>query len=463
MDRLPVEILDNICADYLPVWDVPNFRLVCRAFSRIGARYLLPEISVAFLPRTFARFKAISEHPVISQYVNTIIYQVDVLPKIRSIGEYKNFVHLPVPARLPSLLRPSSSQGMDARTYRRQRRDLLKTFDERVQESNKITMEGWKWYKDLYRQQETILSSDTPMEVLGSTLTKFPRLKRVVVQTQETEIEESIPSLRKDPFRQSLVTLDLPVASHPPCGVLPLRNLLLSAFTAKTNLQDIYARYISFKFFDCDEDMFARIKSTVRYVHHLVMEVASTDDRLSINEDEENSGACSDLFDSGRFREFLTAAPDLRRLWLLFDWPVTLESVFGGDRWNFLRSLHLGTIDTQEDVLLAFFKRHATTLKQLALRDIVLTGPTCSFKSVFLKIPEILDLEFTYFTGTFLSSHPGTVLVMETWVPWLEISMGEAIEIVVCRCRLESLPEDLIGGQDDVRVLRKHILDDILA
>ena len=109
--------------------------------------------------------------------------------------------------------------------------------------------------------------------------------------------------------------------------------------------------------------------------------------------------ACDELFDSGRFRDFLAAAPDLQKLCLLFDGSVSLEAVFGNQRWEFLRYLQLRSIVTQEGALLAFFKRHAPTLRELALGDVTLTGPTCSFVSVSLKIPEILTLDVTLFTG----------------------------------------------------------------
>ncbi|MCJ1246277.1 hypothetical protein MMC30_003483 [Trapelia coarctata] len=458
MDRLPVEIIDNICAVHLPEEDLLNFRLVCRAFATIGIRHFLPEVSVAFLPQTFVRLKAISEHPVISQYIKSIVYQVDVLPKIRSFREYKHYGPLSVPAGLPSLLRPYVSQGVDARTSRRHRREMLKTVDERLQEFNKIAMEGWKCYRDLFRQQETLLSSDTPMKVLGSTLTKFPRLKKLEVQARES----ASCSMPENPFRRSLVALDTPTASSVPCGVQPLRDLLMSAFTAKTKLQSLCAGYVSFKFFDFNEELFDRTKTTLRHLHTLDMEVFSTDDRLPIAEDDENSEACDRLFDSCRFQDFLAAAPDLREIHLIFDWPVPMGSVFGDHRWQFLRRLELRSIETQEDVLLAFFKRHAPTLRELTLSDVTLTGPTCSFVSVFLKMPEILNLVATLFAGIFVSYQAETYLVMDSPVPWLDMSISEALDIVVCRDRLE-FRSWRKGDDDYVRILRKTLLARILG
>ena len=124
MDRLPVEILDNVCATHLSGEDILNFRLVCRVFATVGIRYILPKVSVALLPQTFTHLTAIPEHPVISQYVKTIVYQVDLLPEIRFYREYKNYVMFPVPAGLPFPLRPSPPQDVDARTHRRNRRDV---------------------------------------------------------------------------------------------------------------------------------------------------------------------------------------------------------------------------------------------------------------------------------------------------------------------------------------------------
>ena len=103
MDRLPVEILHGICTRLRARKNVLSFRLVCKTFAAIGAQYMLPQVPVAFLRQSFRRLKAISEHPVISQYVNTIIYQADVLPTIESFKEYKRWACIPhQPITLPA-------------------------------------------------------------------------------------------------------------------------------------------------------------------------------------------------------------------------------------------------------------------------------------------------------------------------------------------------------------------------
>lgn len=153
MDRLPAEILDNICADHLPKKNLFSFRSVCKAFASIGIRHTLSEVRVAYLPHTFARLKAISKHPVISQYVKTIIYQVDILLIIYSFKEYKNHMNLPVPA-VPHTYSCHLS-GADARTQQRHYRDMVyrdmvKVIDKSLQAHEEEALEGWKCYKDLY-------------------------------------------------------------------------------------------------------------------------------------------------------------------------------------------------------------------------------------------------------------------------------------------------------------------------
>lgn len=95
MNRLPVEILHWICSSFCVRKDVLKFRLVCTTFAAVGAQYMLPQVPVAFLPQSFVRLKAISEHPVISRYVTTIIYQADVLPSIKSFKEYRRWACVP--------------------------------------------------------------------------------------------------------------------------------------------------------------------------------------------------------------------------------------------------------------------------------------------------------------------------------------------------------------------------------
>ncbi|MCJ1381529.1 hypothetical protein MMC17_004640 [Xylographa soralifera] len=94
MDHLPIEVLHTICA-HLAVEDVLIFRLLATLYAAVGAQYMLSTVSIAFLPESFARLKAISEHPVISQHVETLVYDLCRLPEITDFQDYKHKVHGP--------------------------------------------------------------------------------------------------------------------------------------------------------------------------------------------------------------------------------------------------------------------------------------------------------------------------------------------------------------------------------
>lgn len=84
MDSLPPEIkrlvafyLRNCDANPRGPWDIKQLRLVNKSFSIIGAEYLLPDIYLTFQSQSFGRLKDISEHPIISQYVQRLHYEPD--------------------------------------------------------------------------------------------------------------------------------------------------------------------------------------------------------------------------------------------------------------------------------------------------------------------------------------------------------------------------------------------------
>jgi len=88
MNCLPVEVLSIICAEHLGHDDILSFRQVCEAFAVVGARHMLPSISIAAIPESLRCLEAVSEHTVLRHHFTTVVYEVDVLQKIGSFEEY---------------------------------------------------------------------------------------------------------------------------------------------------------------------------------------------------------------------------------------------------------------------------------------------------------------------------------------------------------------------------------------
>ena len=69
MERLPLELLDNVCRSLLKPKPVREFRLVCRRFAEVGLRYLIPAVSVWPDSKSLERLECIANHPRLRHHV----------------------------------------------------------------------------------------------------------------------------------------------------------------------------------------------------------------------------------------------------------------------------------------------------------------------------------------------------------------------------------------------------------
>ena len=77
--RLPVELLHLVCT-YLEPTSVANFRLLNREIAEIGIQYTVSELILLLNESSFRKLEDVSKHPVISQYVASILWEVHSLP-----------------------------------------------------------------------------------------------------------------------------------------------------------------------------------------------------------------------------------------------------------------------------------------------------------------------------------------------------------------------------------------------
>ena len=438
MDRLPVEILHRICARIRARKDILGFRRVCKIFAAIGAQHMLPQVPVAFLHQSFLRLKAISEHPVISQHVTAIIYQADVLPKIETFKEYRRWACMP---HQPIAFSPRPQPDADEQVRQSYHKDLVKFINKPNQSSQEQIREGWKLYQSLYEDQDALLRSPImDMQYFHETMAKFPRLTKLRVQTRRTYNEAGM-YLINNPYKNTLVGVVLPDKNHFPCGVRPLHSLLLGALSSQTAFRELSVGLLSWRFFSSPESIFAVLKQCVRHLRKLDMEIPSCDYERPEADEQADWRACVKWFLTGRVRDFVAAAPDLEIIVLLFDalhdydYAINLSSVLGNYTWPSLRLLNLRGIKAREDDLLSVFKRHAATLRVLILGDINLYGPKCSWMTVFLRIPEILDLSESQCHGNFITKPSMRLIKMDDLYhgDGYRLTFNLAVRQVLCR------------------------------
>ncbi|MCJ1354002.1 MAG: hypothetical protein MMC33_003989 [Icmadophila ericetorum] len=149
MDRLPPEILHEICFLLETENDIPSFRLLARRYALIGFEYLMPVIHVSEFPESLKRLKAIADHPI-RNFVDTLVFR--------------------------------SLRGSE--------------------QSETHFIDHWEQLINTHGAQELLYNPDVPVNTLRSSLRFFPRLRCIKVtyeghRTRRVVVQESVFEHRK--------------------------------------------------------------------------------------------------------------------------------------------------------------------------------------------------------------------------------------------------------------------------
>lgn len=392
MDQLPLELLMAVC-ELLETEVIAKLRLVSKYCCQIATPFLLSDIHLIFKPESFDRIVAISEHPVISQYIVSILYEPYMLDAMDRDKWEKSLMSSDYKASLPTYLPPDATDEEAADFYRR-----VEEYRDRPKHSyTKKQMEkGWMHYQQYYNEQQSLVRQRYFIREIGEVMTRMPKIRSFRMSTGNGLIVRS--DYLKNSFRDGLHDLcDDDQLGHS-MGVPQLRSMILSMYNAGIKLRVFECGEISWKLFRCskgDLQAFAGALSEARKVR-LLLTTASNDSRDRMGTDLPE---CRRFLKNGRVRELLSQAPDIEDLELRFDWydpyfPIELANVVGDHIWPNLTSVTLSTIETSGDELMHFLQRHRTTLRKLCMGTICLRSgewpSTVPQLRCMLKLEELL-------------------------------------------------------------------------
>ncbi|KAL8848257.1 MAG: hypothetical protein Q9221_006730, partial [Calogaya cf. arnoldii] len=199
LDRLAPEIQHMIFAA-ADIDDVPNLRLTCKSLGAIGLEYLLPEVELLFTPKSFDRLRGISEHPVLSRRLKSLVYRVDSLKTCHAIDDW----WLQVP-RVPyvSLCRSCPSGPEPPANESEHRWGLWLTahpFPTLDPSARAWLHKKWIKFQQVWEQQERIRQDDFGGADIVSMMANLPALKHVAVSNYydvtQSSAEETYPQSR---------------------------------------------------------------------------------------------------------------------------------------------------------------------------------------------------------------------------------------------------------------------------
>ncbi|KAK3170057.1 hypothetical protein OEA41_009442 [Lepraria neglecta] len=392
--RLPVELLHLVCT-YLEPTEVANFRLLNKEIAEIGIQYIVSELILLLNGSSFRKLEDVSKHPVISQYAASILWEVHSLPTFDRDEWERNIRSPEKRAEWENLeaRRPAPSDELAWQAYMKEAREFNK--GPLHQYNNAQLDEAFIMYSGYYDMQERICTSQTYVERMTEAMKRFPRLSIVLNESENHYARE------RAAYGAGLYSLgDGGGSLDDPYGVWQALCLLMGTYRAGVQFERFECEWVDWTLLKQDEEIFADMKRTVSNLKELSL-------LLSIFHHEEECGEY--LATTGRFQEFVSSAPYLVTLNVSFNpeayCPITLEHIVGQFHWPHLEHIGCEAITATEDNLVDFLRRHAGTLKDLRLDNILLSKGEWS--STFQRMRSTLKLRRMELFGWFSSEADG--------------------------------------------------------
>ena len=416
LSELPNELLhmvfEELSSDYENK-DIASLRLVCHRFAAIGNEFLLSEVNLFFKTSQFEQLRLISEHPVISQKVETLFCEADTLTSYVSMQDWKahNCVPVMVERQLPEEIHPPTAMTneRERRAYRRNRRKAMR--ESNSTDSDTIVTRAYNAYATYLADQDMMRAHDWNVEMLKDIMSKMKNLKSIEMSTEACLNNGHTTGMEKA-FKDggSLPYGDRENAEG--CGVGQLRSLLLAAYSADLKLNTLCFGNVDWRFFKKTDKhtvaVLQKLQNAVRSLRTLRLYISTASNRFYRIESYE----CVDyLHETAHLKDFITATPDLERLDINFEFgggfetpPASLCDSVGGFKWHALRVAAFAYISADEDCLADFFARHASTLRKIRLERILLEFG--SWPSLLQSMRKSLTLEQAALSGVMRSDDP---------------------------------------------------------
>lgn len=382
------------------VSDVPNLRLACKSLAAVGLEYLIPEVDLLFTPESFNRLRRISEHPVLSRHVRSLVYRVDSLKTCHDISEWWEQIPQEPYLRFYSSS-PSGPKPPEDKDFHHWRDWKLEypflSLDPSYQG---LLRYKWERYQLLWTKQEYLRQNNFGQAQLMTIVANLPDLKHITVTNRY--FKEILPE--PNPYRLFEDVLGDPVGEylHGHGAAVPqVLSVLRCINLCKLPIRTLCFGLTLWKIFDDDDSIeLARqsLGSLVVLEMRMIVNPVDPTDYLNISR-------------RGLLPNFFRSLPFIERLDIMFDMfsssgqPTELQTVIGTMVWSWLHTISLEYFSTTQQNFVDLFKRHAKTLKIASLREMYLLDGT--WPSVWVAARGVLNLtELTLTKHIFYSGIP---------------------------------------------------------
>lgn len=350
---------------------------------------------------------AIAEHPIASKYVVKLEYDTEGLKPI-SCKEFDQIITSSsgvISQRHRSDERPGPFAS--ARAWRAYDRDSVRSLPLLSERQTRQRLnQAWSTYEACQASQKKLQEARFFPEKIAEAMKRFRNLKEISTPTKSVceryvaEIKDLLPNYYFEDW----------ISCHLPSHIGATSSVLLTADSSGLQIATFCCHRFKWQIFSQNKN-FAALKRSIRHLKNLNLTFADPRSMRRNTLEHEIDIIGEEYLDKGRVREFLTSAPSLESLTLSFkSWPSsrafpTVKSIFGNFHWSCLVAVNLARLDSMEDDLLGFCKRHAHTLRNLSFRDMNVLDS--SWELAFHRLRRTFrfgqQLESCKLSGSFLS------------------------------------------------------------
>ena len=370
IERFPPEILDRICED-LKTRDIRSLRLVSRFCSNVATPWLINSFGLRFTLSSFRRLNEISRHPVISLWITSIVYVPNVFIDSQGKRYYDQCVEDIDANGLPQSF--EEKQDVDVAVHNNgdpaddcENSEEEKALDAIGSDLPDAHVKNRAWYV----RQWKLCRQDYGYRLLMESMRRLPNLINIDMWEDDTglTLSENI-SIPNAPKRYS---------HYSPFKVPQAHLLLEAANEAGVALERLELGWIYWDFLQKPEDVWQRMAGALTNLWSFGCRLASSPVEVN-SDDHPNRPRCRQLVQRGRVYDVIAKASSLESLAIscdlyIFTCPPDLKDAVRSAKWCNLRNVDLGCLEAAAGVLLAFFNRHAATLRTLRLQRILLSS-----------------------------------------------------------------------------------------
>ena len=384
--------------------DIKWLRLVNKAFSVIGAEFLLPVIHLTFQTKSFERLRTISQHPFYSQRVTHLEYEPDAFSMV-----YRNEEEWRV-----CICHFKSNCDIEHRVKLKAKRGSSAMFGYETNFPHCETHEFFNAYKAVDQDQINLRDQHDAYNSLSiaQAIARLPNLEEVTLSFESAMIKH--PNAFRRAYEGNFYPPTGDNCHEYPYGVMQLYSVLSGAASAGIRLKTLNCGKIDWKLLQMDEIKIKVIKRAIKHLETLRVMFYAGAGYLDGYALEVETEKCALFLKDNQMCEFLSAAPDLKTLSLYIDRSggIELEYMVGKTTWASLRVLELDCIIAGQEILIDLVQRHAGTLKELGLHNLVLV--TGGWPSAVSAIRNVVKLKDFRAVGTWTTQEPLQYWTLDT-------------------------------------------------